>query len=148
MAERRGARTVRAREKARALTAERRQREHQLEDLATRWFETEEQIADISSAAQQKIDKYAARVRSEADRETGKLRESMTGIVADMLERAGVRSVAERLGIPEAVVREAKASLGPASEPADSPPPPELASGPPPGSVAGATAGVGRKPTV
>ncbi|MCM2388803.1 hypothetical protein [Streptomyces albipurpureus] len=136
MAERRGARTVRAREKARALNAERRQREQQLEDLAVLWFETDEQIVDTSNAAQQKIDKYVARVRSEAEGETGRLRESMNGVVADMLKLAGVRSVAERLGISEAAVREAKVSLeGTSGEPVDSPAPPEPASGQSPLSV-------------
>jgi hypothetical protein len=121
MAERRAARQVRAREKARARTAERRQREQQLEDLATAWFEAEDEIADKESAAEEKIRKYTEKVRGEVQKETGKLREQMTDVVAKMLALTGVRSVAERLGIAEAVVREIKASLGDvASAPADS----------------------------
>ncbi|MCP9946037.1 hypothetical protein LUX12_16485 [Streptomyces somaliensis] len=119
MAERRTTRQLKAREKARARTAERRQREQQLEDLATAWFEAEDEIADKESAAEEKIRKYTEKVRGEVEKETGKLREQMNDVVGKMLVLAGVRSVAERLGVPEAVVREIKASLdGAASAPA------------------------------
>ncbi|MEU4260244.1 hypothetical protein AB0B42_29125 [Streptomyces fradiae] len=119
MAERRTTRQLKAREKARARTAERRQREQQLEDLATAWFEAEDEIADKESAAEEKIRKYTEKVRGEAEKETGKLRERMNDVVGKMLALTGVRSVAERLGVPEAVVREIKASLdGAASAPA------------------------------
>ncbi|MGA5124396.1 hypothetical protein ACPCAG_13955 [Streptomyces pseudogriseolus] len=119
MAERRTTRQLKAREKARARTAERRQREQQLEDLATAWFEAEDEIADKESAAEEKIRKYTEKVRGEAEKETGKLREQMNDVVGKMLALTGVRSVAERLGVPEAVVREIKASLdGAASAPA------------------------------
>ncbi|CAL9556086.1 hypothetical protein [Streptomyces sp. enrichment culture] len=111
MAERRTTRQLKAREKARARTAERRQREQQLEDLATAWFEAEDEIADKESAAEEKIRKYTEKVRGEAEKETGKLRERMNDVVGKMLALTGVRSVAERLGVPEAVVREIKASL-------------------------------------
>lgn len=119
MAERRTTRQLKAREKARARTAERRQREQQLEDLATAWFEAEDEIADKESAAEEKIRKYTEKVRGGVEKETGKLRERMNDVVGKMLALTGVRSVAERLGVPEAVVREIKASLdGAASAPA------------------------------
>jgi hypothetical protein len=119
MAERRTTRQLKAREKARARTAERRQREQQLEDLATAWFEAEDEIADKDSAAEEKIRKYTEKVRGEVEKETGKLREQMNDVVGKMLALTGVRSVAERLGVPEAVVREIKATLdGAASAPA------------------------------
>ena len=111
MAERRTTRQLKAREKARARTAERRQREQQLEDLATAWFEAEDEIADRKSAAEEKIRKYTEKVRGEVEKETGKLRDQMNDVVGKMLALTGVRSVAERLGVPEAVVREIKASL-------------------------------------
>lgn len=120
MAERRATRQLKAREKARARTAELRQREQQLEDLATTWFEAEDEIADKESAAEEKIRKYTEKVRGEVEKETGKLREQMGDVVGKMLALTGVRSVAERLGVAEAVVREIKASLdGAASAPAD-----------------------------
>ncbi|MEV5338364.1 hypothetical protein AB0K93_07735 [Streptomyces sp. NPDC052676] len=120
MAERRATRQLKAREKARARTAERRQREQQLEDLATAWFEAEDEIADKESAADEKIRKYTEKVRGEVEKETGKLREQMTDVVGKMLALTGVRSVAERLGVAEAVVREIKASLdGAASTPSE-----------------------------
>lgn len=110
MAGRRASRAVQAREKARALTAERRQREQKLEDLATDWFQAEDEIAEIEAAAQRKVDHYIAKVRGEAEREAGQLRDKMTEVVAEMLKHAGVRSVAERLGIPESTARAVKPS--------------------------------------
>ncbi|WP_129840368.1 hypothetical protein [Streptomyces sp. RFCAC02] len=108
MAKRRASRAVLAREKARALNVERRRREQQLEDLATRWFEAESTIADIDAATQTKIDRYCARARSEAERETGRLRGEMADAVSEMLKLAGIRSVAERLGVPEGSIREVR----------------------------------------
>ncbi|WP_252395961.1 hypothetical protein [Streptantibioticus parmotrematis] len=121
MAERRTTRQLKARDKARARTVERRQREQRLEDLATTWFEAEDAIADKASAADEKIRKYTEKVRGEVEKENGKLREQMSDVMGEMLVLSGVRSVAERLGVAEAVVREVKASLhGTASAPADS----------------------------
>lgn len=112
MAERRTTRQLKAREKARARTAERRQREQQLEDLATAWFEAEDEIANKESAAEEKIRKYTEKVRGEVEKETGKLREQMNDVVGKMLALTGVRSVAERLGVPEAAVTRDQGVLG------------------------------------
>ncbi|MEV1008351.1 hypothetical protein [Streptomyces sp. NPDC049881] len=110
MAGRRAPRAVQAREKARARTAERRAREQQLEDLATGWFAAEDEIAEIDSSTRQKVEAYAAKVRADAEKETGRLRNTMAGIVAQMLTLERVRSVAGRLGVPEAEVRTVKAA--------------------------------------
>jgi hypothetical protein len=103
---------VEAREKARARTAERRRREQRLEDLATDWFQTEGEISEIEAAAQRKIDVYSAKVRGEAEKGVEQLRDRMTVVVGEMLKLAGVRAVAELLGVPESTVRTVKLSTG------------------------------------
>ncbi|GAA2378752.1 hypothetical protein N0X72_11990 [Streptomyces carpaticus] len=105
MAGRRTSRTLLAREKARARTAELRAREQQLEDLATHWFEAEAEITEIDVAARRKVETYAARVRIESGKETQRLRATMAAVATRMLELDRVRSVAGRLGVPESELR-------------------------------------------
>jgi hypothetical protein len=109
MAERKGSRTAQAREKARQRTAALREREQKLEDLATAWFEDEDEIEAVRTAARSRIEQFTAKVNEEATTEVGKLEARMTSTVGQMLELTGVRSVAERLDVPEARVREVKA---------------------------------------
>ncbi len=110
MAKRQSARAVEARQRARARTADRREREQRLEDLATGWYEAQGEIEEIESSAQEKIEKFTARVRAEAGQQVLKLRDRASEIVATMLANTGVRDVADRLGLPEAEVRQARAA--------------------------------------
>ncbi|MEO3753599.1 hypothetical protein [Streptomyces sp. B6B3] len=122
MPKRRASRAVQARERARAHTAELREREALLEDLATRWFEADAERVEVEAAAEKKIDAYAARVRGQTRRDTGRLGDEMSTIVREMLQLTGIRSVTERLGVVEAVVRDAKAEQAAArADPATGP---------------------------
>jgi len=109
MAERKGSRTAQARERARERTAALREREQKLEDLATTWFEDEDGIDAVRTAARSRIEQFTAKVNEEAATEVGRLEARMTSTVDQMLALTGVRSVAERLDVPEARVREVKA---------------------------------------
>ncbi|MFC1435328.1 hypothetical protein ACEZDB_32280 [Streptacidiphilus sp. N1-3] len=110
MAERRGSRAVAAREKARSRTAAAREREQRLEDLATVWFEVDDQIGDLHTAAQTRIDQYVARINSDLAQQVGALEERLASTGAEMLELTNASDVANRLGIPVARVREIKAA--------------------------------------
>ncbi|WP_052434173.1 hypothetical protein [Streptacidiphilus melanogenes] len=133
MAERRGSRAVAAREKARARTAGAREREQRLEDLATTWFEVDDQIGGLREAAQARIDQYTARIRGELVQQVGQLEQRLTDAAAEMLELANASDVADRLGIPVAKVREIKATRKASGTPGDA----AAASAPSPTSQAG-----------
>ena len=132
MAERKGSRTAQARERARERTAALREREQKLEDLATTWFEDEDGINAVRTAARSRIEQFTAKVNEEATREVGKLEARMASTVGQMLELTGVRSVAERLDVPEARVREIKSR----TDSGDGPPEAAVQQ-PPSGSVPG-----------
>ncbi|WP_416969409.1 hypothetical protein [Streptomyces sp. 4F14] len=113
---RKSAREVEAREKVRARRAAHRQREQQLEDLATDYEVTVQEIRDVTEAAEERIAAYTARLRGEAETSKRELRERQAASIGRMLALDGARSVADRLGEPVETVRKAASSTAGATE--------------------------------
>jgi hypothetical protein len=105
----RSAREVEARERVRARRAEHWERERQLEDLATDYEVAAQEIEDVTTAAEEKIAAYAARLRGEAETTKQELRDRQAESVGQMLKLDGVRSVADRLGESVDTVRKVAA---------------------------------------
>ncbi|MFE9882580.1 hypothetical protein [Streptomyces sp. NPDC005784] len=107
---RKSAREVDARERVRARRAEHWERERRLEDLATDYELTAQEIEDVTTEAEEKIAAYAARLRGQARTAKEKLRDRQAQSVGQMLKLDGVRSVADRLGESVEAVRKLAAA--------------------------------------
>ncbi len=107
---RKSAREVEARERVRARRAAHWERERQLEDLATDYEVAAQEMDDVTTAAEEKIAAYAARLRDEAETTKQDLRVRQAESVGQMLKLDGVRSVADRLGESVETVRKVAAA--------------------------------------
>ena len=107
---RKSAREVEARERVRARRAAHWERERQLEDLATDYEVAAQEMDDVTTAAEEKIAAYAARLRREAETTKQDLRVRQAESVGQMLKLDGVRSVADRIGESVETVRKVAAA--------------------------------------
>ncbi|MFG2785733.1 hypothetical protein ACGFY7_48940 [Streptomyces prunicolor] len=115
---RKSAREVDARERVRARRAGHWERERRLEDLATDYELTAQEIEDVTKDAEEKIAAYATRLRGQAETAKQELRDRQVQSVGQMLQLDSVvRSVAERLGESPETVRKVAAES--ASAPVD-----------------------------
>ncbi|MFK4184337.1 hypothetical protein ACI2L4_10005 [Streptomyces sparsogenes] len=113
---RQSAREVAARERVRARRAGHWERERQLEDLATDYEVAAQEIEDVTTAAEEKIAAYVAKLRNDVEDVRRSLRARQAAGVGKMLELDGIRSVADRLGESVEVVRKLTTNPGSTSD--------------------------------
>lgn len=99
-AQRRSAREIEARRRARERTAALREREQQLEDLATVYFLAGGEVHDVELRAETRLRESAERVELETRAAIEPLRARQAAAVRKMLALTRIGAVAERLGEP------------------------------------------------
>lgn len=112
--QRRSAREIEARRKARERTAALRAQEQKLEDLATSYFLAGGEITDVEDRAATRLREYAEKVEAETKAATEPLRARQAAVVREMLDMARIGAVAERLGEPRDTIAQFRAAEAPA----------------------------------